>query len=146
VVDRLQECRPTEVDCTSQPCSYPHQEPYSIEATARRCRSSTGAIPTTRTSTASYDSHLPEHLSTDALRPTPSFYLQGNNARLQLVPASTTTKANRANNSESAALQTAGVAHPSPPTTNQKVPKPEEIRLLVHWGGQRQEQREGPVS
>jgi hypothetical protein len=38
---------------------------------------------------------------------------------LQLVPASTTTKDNRANK-ESAALQTAGVARPSPPPTNQQ--------------------------
>jgi hypothetical protein len=38
------------------------------------------------------------------------YLLQGNGASLQLVPASTTTKANRANKHESAVLQTAGVA------------------------------------
>jgi hypothetical protein len=53
------------------------------------------------------DSHLPEHPSDASSRPT-TFYLQGNDARLQLVPASTTTKANRAN-SDFVALQTTGV-------------------------------------
>jgi hypothetical protein len=66
---------------------------------------------------------------THHLHPT-TFYLQGNDARLQLVPASTTTKANRANKNESAALQTAGVGHLSPLTTN--LPRPIEVQREAH--------------
>jgi hypothetical protein len=54
----------------------------------------------------SYDSNLPEQPA--QLRPT-TFYLQGDDASLQLAPASTTAKANRANKHESAVLHTAGV-------------------------------------
>jgi hypothetical protein len=74
-----------------QPCSYPHQEPYSIEATGRRCGDSRSirlpSIPTYRSNPI--DASRGDHHPT-------TFYLQGNDASLQLVPASTTTKANRA--------------------------------------------------
>jgi hypothetical protein len=86
----------TKVDCMSslQPCSYPHQEPYAIEATARRCGDDRSSrLPL-------LDSHLPEQTDASIL----ICVLQQTTrqrSRLQLV-ASTTTKANRAN-SESAA-------------------------------------------
>jgi hypothetical protein len=88
-VHRLRECRPIEeIDCTTgtgvQLCSYPQRELYSIESTGRRCGAATPI-----------DSHLPEHST--QLRPT-STTNQATTLDLQLAPASTTAKANRANN------------------------------------------------
>jgi hypothetical protein len=101
-------------DRLHQPCSYPQQEPYSIEATARRCGDDRSSrLP-------SLDSHLPEQRS-----------LRGDDARLQLAsPMATTTRAISTLDSEPAAqLQnrrsgSTGVSrndtpqlHPCPPRT-----------------------------
>jgi hypothetical protein len=93
------------------------------------------------TNLRSINSHLPK-------QPTISIVLQPTKATtldLQLVPASTTNRANTLDNKMIVELQTTGVGStgvhvPSPTTTNRKVPKLEEIRMLVHRGRQHQEQ------